>query len=114
MENFTDVKLEIFAPQEYVLQMRDALAEIGVGRIGDYDHCVAFYPVQGTFRPLPGANPFDGEIGVIRETVEYKLEMNCKRELVVDAIKVIRALHPYDEPLINIIPLANHLFEKGK
>jgi hypothetical protein len=54
MENFTDVKLEIFAPQEYALKIRDELAKIGVGRIGNYDHCVAIYPVQGYYRPLEG------------------------------------------------------------
>ena len=110
MQNFTDVKLEIFVPQEYALKIRDALAEIGVGVIGKYDHCVAIHSVQGFFRPLPGANPFDGEIGEIKETVEYKLEVNCRRELVNDAIQVIRTIHPYEEPLINVIPLANHLF----
>ena len=47
MENFTDVKLEIFVPQEYALKIRDQLAKISVGRIGDYDHCVAIYQVQG-------------------------------------------------------------------
>ena len=81
-----------------------------MGVIGKYDHCVAIHPVQGFFRPLPGANPFDGEIGEIKETVEYKLEVNCRRELVNDAIQVIRTIHPYEEPLINVIPLANHLF----
>jgi len=114
MENFADVKLEIFVPQEYVLQIRDELAKIGVGRIGEYDHCVAFYPVHGTYRPRPGANPFEGKVGKISETVEYKVEVNCKRELVAEALKVIRAIHPYDEPLINIVPLANHLFEAGE
>jgi len=42
---------------------------------------------------------------------EYKVEVNCKRELVNEALKVIRSVHPYEEPLVNIIPLANHLFE---
>jgi hypothetical protein len=111
MESFTDVKLEVFVPQEYALKIRDELARIGVGVIGNYDHCVAIYPIQGYYRPLPGANPFDGEVGKISETVEYKLEVNCKRELVNDAIKVIRQVHPYEEPLINVVPLANHLFE---
>jgi len=111
MENFTDVKLEIFVPQDYALKLRDELAKIGVGRIGDYDHCVAMVAVRGFFRPLPGANPFDGEIGVIQETQEYKVEVNCRRELVNEAIKVIRSVHPYEEPLVNIIPLANHLFD---
>lgn len=111
MENFTDVKLEIFVPQEYALKIRDELATVGVGVIGNYDHCVAIYPVRGYFRPLPRANPFDGEIGKIQETSEAKIEVNCKRELVNEALKAIRRVHPYEEPLVNVIPLANHLFE---
>jgi hypothetical protein len=111
MENFTEVKLEIFAPQEHALKIRDELAKIGVGHVGNYDHCVAIYPVQGYFRPLPGADPFEGEIGRISEAVENKIEVNCKRELVNEAIRVIRRIHPYEEPVVNVIPLANHLFE---
>ncbi len=111
MENFTDVKLEIFVPQEYALKVRDHLAKIGVGKLGDYDHCVAITTVKGYFRPLPGANPFDGEIGKIQETREAKIEVNCKRELVNEAVNIIRRVHPYEEPLVNIIPLANHLFD---
>jgi len=95
MENFTDVKLEIFVPQKYALKIRDELAKIGVGRIGNYDHCVALSPVRGFFRPLDGANPFDGE-------------------MVNEAIQVIKSNHPYEEFLINIFPLANHLFEDKK
>jgi hypothetical protein len=111
MKDFTDVKLEIFVPKEYSLKIRDALAEIGVGRVGNYDHCLAIYPVQGYYRPLPGAEPFEGKIEKISETMEQKIEVNCKRELVNEAIKVIRKIHPYEEPLVNVIPLANHLFD---
>lgn len=110
MKDFTEVKLEIFVPQEYALKIRDELAKIGVGRIGSYDHCLAISSVQGYYRPLPGADPFDGEIGKISEVKEYKVEVNCKRELVDQAIKAIKSIHPYEEPLVNIIPLANHLF----
>ena len=111
MEDFTDVKLEIFVPQEYALKIRDELAKIGVGRLGNYDHCVAMTPVKGYFRPLPGAEPFEGELGKVSEVEEYKVEVNCERALVNEAMKVIRAVHPYEEPLVNIIPLANHLFD---
>ncbi|MCA1899267.1 MAG: divalent cation tolerance protein CutA [Chloroflexi bacterium] len=110
MQNFTDVKLEIFVPQEYALKIRDELAKIGVGRIGNYDHCVALIPARGFFRPLPGSNPFSGEENKITETAEYKLEVNCRRELAEEAVKVVKKNHPYEEPLINVIPLANHLF----
>ena len=114
MENFTDVKLEIFVPREFGLKIRDELAKIGVGAIGNYDHCVALTPVRGFFRPMEAANPFEGEVGNISEVEEYKVEVNCKRDLVEEAVKVIRSVHPYEEPLINVIPLANHLFEIGK
>lgn len=110
MENFTNIKLEIFVPQDHALNLRDELAKIGVGVIGNYDHCVALTAVRGFFRPMEGSNPYEGEIGRISEVMEYKLEVNCKRELVNKAIKVIKQIHPYEEPLINIIPLANHVF----
>ena len=110
MENFTDVKLEIFVPQDHAMKLADALSEIGVGVIGNYDHCVALTAVRGFFRPMEGANPFEGIVGQISEVAEYKMEVNCKRELVKQAIKTIRSVHPYEEPLINVIPLANHLF----
>jgi hypothetical protein len=111
MENFTDVKLEIFVPEEYAFKIRDELAKVGVGRLGDYDHCVAMVSVRGFFRPLPGSKPFAGEEGKVTEVAEYKVEVNCERELVKEAIQVIRRVHPYEEPLVNIIPLANHLFD---
>jgi hypothetical protein len=110
MQNFTDVKLEIFVLQGHAMKLADALSEIGVGVIGNYDHCVALTPVRGSFRPMEGANPFEGKVGEINEVAEYKLEVNCRRELVKEAIKVIKRVHPYEEPLINVIPLANHLF----
>ncbi len=111
METFTDVKLEIFVPEEYAFKIRDELAKVGVGRIGDYDHCVAMVSVRGFFQPLPGSNPFAGEEGKISEVAELKVEVNCKRKLVNEALRVIRSVHPYEEPLVNIIPLANHLFD---
>jgi hypothetical protein len=27
------------------------------------------------------------------------------------ALQVIKQIHPYDEPLINIVPLVNHYFD---
>ncbi|MFZ5883691.1 MAG: divalent cation tolerance protein CutA [Chloroflexota bacterium] len=110
MQTFTHVKLEIFVPQDHALKLADALSEIGVGVIGNYDHCVALTPVRGFFRPLPGSNPFEGEQGKINEVAEYKLEVNCRRELVKEALQAIKRVHPYEEPVINVIPLANHLF----
>ena len=111
MQDFTDVKLEIFVPQSHALKLFEALTNIGVGRVGNYDYCFAVHPVKSYFRPLPGANPFDGHVGELTEAADYKIEVNCKREQVNDALNAIRSVHPYEEPVVNVFPLANHLFE---
>lgn len=105
------VKLEIFIPDDYVDTLRDALAEIKVGVIGNYDHCISILKVKGYWRPLEGSEPFNGEVGQVSEGTECKVEVNCPERLIPLAMETIRGLHPYDEALINIIPLLNADYE---
>ena len=108
--NFPEVKLEIFTPFEAVDAVREAVHQAGCGVLGDYDHCCSITEVSGFWRPLHGANPYDGKVGEISQGHEYKVEVNCKAENVQAAIQAIRTVHPYEEPLINVIPLLNHLY----
>ena len=39
------------------------------------------------------------------------MEVRCKIEYVKNAIKVIKKVHPYEEPVYNIVPLLNNIFE---
>jgi len=110
VDDLSEVKLEIFIPTSHLEPLRQALADAGAGRVGNYDRCCAVMEVRGYWRPLQGANPYLGEVGQVETGIECKVEVNCQREKVKEAIKVIRAVHPYEEPVINIIPLANHLF----
>ena len=110
--NIQEVKLEIFIPIENIDSLRQALADAGAGQVGKYDNCCAVMEVRGYWRPLPGANPFQGEVGKVETSLEAKVEVNCKRALVNQTIQAIRAIHPYEEPVINIIPLINHLFSE--
>jgi hypothetical protein len=110
VERYPVVKIEIFIPEEYIEPLRDELGRIDVGHIGNYDHCVSITDVRGYWRPLDGATPFAGEIGQISAGTECKVEVNCKWENIEEALRVIKSVHPYDEPLINIVPLINHLF----
>lgn len=98
-------KLEIFLPQEYVIEVMEALSEIGVGKIGNYDHCFSFTEVKGFWRPLVGSNPFEGEVGNLSSGKEVKLETRCERELLAIALQTIKSIHPYEEPVINVFPL---------
>ena len=111
MDSFTYVKLEIYIPADIISSLRKALNNANAGRIGNYDNCISISDVRGYWRPLEGAQPFDGKCKQISKGSECKVEVRCKRENVEGAIKKIREVHPYEEPVINIIPLANHLFE---
>ena len=33
--------------------------------------------------------------------------MLCREEYLLEAVQAVRDVHPYEEPVINIIPLAN-------
>ncbi|WP_457943545.1 divalent cation tolerance protein CutA [Caproiciproducens sp. LBM24188] len=110
MMEFEQAKIEIYIPPDYVVPLRDALSEVGAGHIGAYDHCVSITQVSGYWRPLEDAKPFLGELGQVCEGTECKVEVRCRRELIPEAVRVIRKIHPYEEPVINIVPLANHLF----
>jgi hypothetical protein len=110
MQDFMDVKIEIYIPEGYVEPLRDALHQVKAGRVGRYDHCMSISQVRGYWRPLPDATPFEGEVDKINEGVECKVEVRCARVHVRQALRVIKDIHPYEEPLINIVPLVNHLF----
>ncbi len=110
MDRSISFKIEIFIPEANVDTLLAELAKVGVGVIGNYDHCASILIVQGTWRPMPGASPYQGEVGQISRATDAKVEVNCWEENVREAIKAIRRVHPYEEPVINIIPLANHQF----
>ena len=99
------VKLEIFIPKSHLSTLRDTLCAANAGVIGNYDSVLSYSIVQGNWRPLPGANPYDGNIGVLCEGEEYKVEVCCEVEKLSQTIIAIKAIHPYEEPVINIIPL---------
>lgn len=58
-----------------------------------------------------GARPYSGQVEKICKGKECKVEVRCKMEYIKDAIETIRRVHPYEEPLFNIIPIINNMFE---
>ena len=102
------VKIECFIPDAYVGQLRDALNKTGALTVdGRYDHCMAVSKVRGSWRPLEGSNPFAGVVGELCEAEEAKGEFACKDELRRAAVRAIKDVHPYETPVINVIPLFN-------
>ena len=90
---FSYCKLEIFVPESHLEQIRAALRSVDAGHIGNYDSCLSYHPVTGCWRPQEGTAP------------ELKVEVTCRAEQAEAAIAAVKAVHPYEEPVINAIPL---------
>jgi len=63
--------------------------------------------VTGTWIPLEGASPYDGEIGKLSNAAEIKAEFRCRSADRERVEAIIRSVHPYEVPVINFIPLAD-------
>ncbi len=99
------VKLEIFVPPSHFPALQQALQEVDAGHIGAYDSCLSYQEVHSCWRPLPGAHPFLGQENTLSQEIEYKVEVCCKVEQLDQTLRAIRRVHPYEEPVVNIIPL---------
>lgn len=108
--DFKKVKIEIFIPEEYIEKLREELNKIGALGVGNYDNVMAVSDVIGCWRPLNGSKPFNGEINKICFAEECKIEICSDIENVKNVLEVVNRVHPYEEPVINILPLLNDLF----
>lgn len=99
------VKLEIFIPETHLARLREALRSVDAGHLGNYDSCLAYSRVTGSWRPLLGASPYEGTIGEISEAPEIKVELRVAAVRLEQTMAAIIAVHPYEEPEIFVIPL---------
>ena len=99
------VKIEIFIPCSHMGVLQEALRSVGAGAFGNYDSALSYSPVTGCWRPLEGANPYDGEIGELKYAEEYKVEVCVMEENLAKTIEAIRKVHPYETPVINAMRL---------
>lgn len=105
--NYTKVKFEIYLPLTHVDRFREAINNTGALIIGNYDNCISTTEVTGYFRPLKGSSPYLGKENSLSIEKEVKMEFRCHKDLALEVINVIKAIHPYEEPVYNIIPIIN-------
>ena len=99
------VMIVVGSPPEYRDAVLDAIASVGGGVIGNYTHCAYTSAGQGRFKPDAAANPHIGTRGEINAVDEVRIETFCDRDRARAVAAAIRAAHPYEEPVIYIIPL---------
>ena len=61
--------------------------------------------VTSYWRPLDGTSPYIGNVGEISCEPEVKVEVTVFTEKVDETIQVIKEVHPYEEPVINALPI---------
>ncbi|MEU9304509.1 hypothetical protein [Streptomyces sp. NPDC048269] len=101
----TRLKVEISVPESHVEVVNDALHAAGAGRVGEYARFSSVWRVTGTWQPLPGSRPYDGEVGVVQSGKEYRIESVCDEEQARAVQQAVRDAHPYEEAVIHFLPL---------
>ena len=104
MADFPYCKLEIFLPETHLAPLQKALQQVDAGHIGSYDCCLSYSRVTG-WRRLAGTNPYLGSVGEISSEPELKVEVTCRTAQVDEIVEAVKRVHPYEEPVINVIPL---------
>ena len=80
---FEFLKLEIFIPETHFTVLQKALQNVDAGHIGN----------------------FIGNKNEISCETELKVEVTIKRVNLQKTLKAIKAVHPYEEPVINVLAL---------
>jgi hypothetical protein len=105
MPDFRYTKLEIFIPESHLPALQEALRLVDAGHIGNYDCCLSCSPVTSFWRPLKGTSPYLGQEGEVTKAREWKVEVTCLTARVEETIQAVKGVHPYEEPVIQAIPL---------
>jgi len=90
--------ITVFVPEEYSEQVKEALFSAGAGKLGAYDKCAWECPGTGQFMPLEGSSPERGEWNRLEKVRETMIVCFCSREALADAVRAMKAAHPYETP----------------
>lgn len=106
-------KLYCFVPTSGIEKLRNALFEVGAGKIGLYSECSFSAEGVGTFKPETGANPVIGSVGKRQNEPEQRLELVFPATIETKLVKKMLEVHPYDEVAYDIITVDNQHLETG-
>lgn len=99
------LKMNVYTPIGHADHLRQAMAEAGMGTQGAYGGCSFSMRGEGRFCPQEGATPFIGTAGQTHMEPEECISILLRRDQVGSAHRIIREVHPYEEPAVDLIPL---------
>jgi dinuclear metal center YbgI/SA1388 family protein len=107
MQESPKVKLVVYVPADYEMQVLNALFEAETEKIGEYSCCSFRHPGTGTFKPGDAANPFIGKRGEVSHVNEVRIECLVPKADIHRVIRHIRASHPYEAMAYDVYPLTD-------
>jgi hypothetical protein len=99
------VKVVVFVPVSHADTVREAMGKAGAGQIGHYSYCSFTTKGIGRFLPEAGATPARGNVGHLEQVEEERIEVACKKKHLSQIITAIKAVHPYEEVVIDLYPM---------
>ncbi len=106
-------KLVTYVPQKDAEALRTALFEAGGGALGNYQECSFNLEGTGTFKPMDGAEPKLGKLGLRHSEQETQIQMTFLQHQKRAIIAALKQAHPYEEVAFDIVPLDQTCPEVG-
>jgi dinuclear metal center YbgI/SA1388 family protein len=98
-------KIVCFVPRSHLAAVQEAVWSVGAGTIGEYSKCSFVVDGTGSFEGSAAANPAIGQAQRLEHVAEARLEIVCPERLVPEALRSLKAAHPYEEPAYEVYPL---------
>lgn len=103
--DFKRVQISTTVSLENTDAIREALGKAGAGTLGNYSFCSFSIAGKGRFKPSENADPHIGKANKLETIDEEQISVSCDLKDAKQIIAALRAAHPYEEPLIEIVPL---------
>jgi hypothetical protein len=100
-------KVSVCIPPDRADELMDAVdAAIAPVHPG-YDRTFSVIESTGTWRSLEGSDPYDGAVGEVTTARELIVGFAVDETDLPAAVAAVVAVHPYEEPCIDILPLTD-------
>ena len=99
-------KLIVYVPKSHADAVREALKASGAGFIGAYSGCSFVASGTGYFTAEEGTHPFLGTVGAEEAAEEVRIETCAYEGNLPAVVAAMLAVHPYEEPVYDVIRLA--------
>lgn len=101
-------KLIYFVPSEALELTKQAVFEVGAGRLGHYEQCAWQTLGVGQFKPCVGSQPYIGQQDLLERVEEYRVEVLVDEALIKQAVAALKTAHPYEEPAYEVVKLERY------